>query len=276
MDKQQNELIKSYYRARGLAHEEGDYHRYENYEITPFALKNNLIDKKIISNLDDGTLGENIKQKPEIAEFIDYDRLIQINDTGIVGILYAQPQLINLFKHTIKVMNPYSVIRLLIKNPKFNEYANNDIFHADILRYLLIQQPQFYEKFKDRINDKDFNRNDFENIGKEQPELLKQMFVDNKLPPFAIIDALDWKWLKPEDFSKEQFNQFSEQLNYGLTLFTVLNDHPELLKYHKDWHFEVLGDDHINRLRKRYDRLINLDHNYKYLDDINTKLLMDY
>lgn len=276
MDKQQNELIKSYFRVRGFANEEGEYNRYENYELTPFALKNNLIDIKIVERFEDGLLKELIIKNPEIIEFISYDRIIQFNDHAIVNILDKQPQLIKYFKYLIKEIHPYVALKLLSKNPEFIKYTNEDIFYGNILLSLLVHHPQFYEKFKDRINDKEFARNDFILIGKEQPELLKQMFIDNKLPPFAIIDALDHKWIKPEDFSKEQFNQFSEQLNYGLTLFTVLHDHPKLLKYHEDWQFNVLGDDHINRLRTLYSNLMYSNHNYEYLQNINTKLLMDY
>lgn len=275
MDKQQNELIKSYYRSRNQALDvEGEDWYFQSYEYTPIALEKGLIDKKTLDKLNLNHLSRLLVKNPTIADYVDYDKLIQISDTAIVDILYNQPSLIKHFKHTIKVMNPYSALKLVSRNPEYMEYANDKIFYGPMLTNLLTHQPQFYERFKHRIADMPTNEQFFTIIGKEQPELLKQMFKDNLLPPSSIHDALTRKWITAEDFTKEQLIDLSKKYNSGMSLFFLLKDHPELLKYHTDWYFDTLNERRKQELKARYDRLIELDHNYRYLQDIIDKHLL--
>jgi hypothetical protein len=215
-----------------------------------------------------------LERNPIIADYIDYDRLIQISDTAIASLLYKQPSLFKYFKYSLKTMNPYTVLKVISKYPEYMEYANDNIFYDGMLFNLLGYQPQFYEKFKDRIQKDKENNNVLVSLGKEHPELIKNMFKDDKLTPSQIQDALEWKWIKPEDFTQEQFIKLSNEYNNGMALFFLLKDHPELLKYHTDWHFELLNDRRKEELMKRYEKLIDIDHNYKYLQDIIDKHLL--
>jgi len=61
MDKSQKELIKTYYRKRGIAAEQGENYKFMGYEINDFSLKNKLIpqkelDKILVSIVDDNNV----------------------------------------------------------------------------------------------------------------------------------------------------------------------------------------------------------------------------
>lgn len=67
MDKAQQQLIKTYYRKRGIAIQQNSYYGYKPYEYTRYALDNNIIDLKPLSI---GQKYNIFKNNPKIKEYI--------------------------------------------------------------------------------------------------------------------------------------------------------------------------------------------------------------
>lgn len=143
MDKEQKQLIKTYFRKRGIAannEEMGKYVKYTGYELD-FGIKNNIINP---SDIKPNSIANALKTKPELISYFE-DRLDELDGWNISLILQYQPQLIDYFKD------------------KLNGLDGNDI------RMILQRQPQLINYFKNRLNELD--RSDISRILLFQPQL---------------------------------------------------------------------------------------------------------
>ena len=119
MDKAQKQLIKTYYRKRGISIKE-KISTYRSYEINKYSIDN---------------------------KYVDLDKL----GSYYIGILLEnRPQLIDLFKNNLGQLNGGNdIARLLIKQPQLIDYLIDNLGQLDAfnISYLLTYQPQLKKYF---------------------------------------------------------------------------------------------------------------------------------
>ena len=221
MDKQQNELVKSYGRARKMANQP------KFYEVK-YALKNPKFD--VIDF-------ENFKQLDKIANFVA-----------------RKPELIEKFKNQIHSMTTNHAKVILAYQPQLHQYFKNIIpnFMFSAITHILARQigpKEFTDKLKyiNKIGMENIinllgSYGAFENISSKHmvdlliknPEIyetvkkyFKMKFLDGD-PLFALINEL------PEFFSKEELNVNTikeDDFYHLLKFYPELEKHPKVTNY---------------------------------------------
>jgi hypothetical protein len=238
MDKSQKELIKTYYRKRGIA-VTNYHHAYKPYEITSDGVKNGTI------KLNNDTLGgKNFRNAildkseliPLIAQTVDFNNI----DRGyIIQILEEKPELFDILG---EYLHNY-------------HYFNTIDFHD-----MMIDNPIFIDKLKDRFDD--FNNSYI-------VDLLKK-YSDN----YDIIEKIakysyHFKYFYPNDIynilmNRPQlhpfFGQYFDKLDGTLT-YHILFKHPQLIEPLKN-QLKYLTDDEITNISNEHPKYINTIHRF--------------
>jgi hypothetical protein len=199
MDKSQKELIKTYYRKRGIAVGQG--YPYESHELSKESIESGLtkIDKE---TLKDQGLRDVIVDKPEliptIMKYIDFNdsnvfgigeitkilrddpKLIKLfvgnSSIGgmyfgdIINVLHKEPQSITYFLKYIDRTNKLTIAWIIRTFPEFIDYFKNDLTGIDI-KNIILAQPKLINSFVEYFDK--LSREDISSIVVMQPQLKK-------------------------------------------------------------------------------------------------------
>jgi len=196
MDKSQKELIKTYYRKRGIAVKQNfSQYNFKNYEYSSYALKNNLID---LSNLKDDEIINILVNEPSMIHTLDKD----FNNLDIAKILNGQPKLIDYFKDKLSDLEGGQIGFIISRQPQLIKYFENDLdkLDGDRIEFVLRFQPQLFDYFKDYL-------------GKLGPRSIISLLYTHTEPPFT-------------DLIKDRVGTFDAR-----DISNLLEKHPELKKH---------------------------------------------
>ena len=150
MDKQQNELVKSYFRARKNAINTGET-ELKPYEVTEKTIP---VFKDILDNLNERNLSFILVKKPDLISHFE-DRLGDMNGERISNILMEQPKLISYFKNRLNEIDVRNVYLILKQQPQLISYFENRVnellekMAQRALERLIISHPQLKKYFYD-------------------------------------------------------------------------------------------------------------------------------
>lgn len=148
MDKEQKQLIKTYFRKRDIAanHEEmGRHAEYTGYELD-FAIKNNLIN---FNDIKPNSIANALRIKPELIDYFK-NRLDELNRYNISNILNSQPQLITYFENRLNELNKWNIINILKVQPELIDYFIDRLNELDKwdIALIITKQPQLKPYFE--------------------------------------------------------------------------------------------------------------------------------
>ena len=153
MDKEQKQLIRTYFRKRNIATNTGSG-EYAGYELD-FGVRNNIINPNDIKLNAHGIVNL-ITKYPHLISYFE-NRLDELEGYNIVQILKKQPQLITYFKDRLNELDGVDISELLKSQPKLINYFKNilnDLYVTDI-SMILKNQPKLINYFKNRLNELD-------------------------------------------------------------------------------------------------------------------------
>jgi len=146
MDKAQNELLKTYYRARNITirqDENGDYYK---YELNPMAVKSGLVDISILDGVDMSLLIAKDPTTFDVLEENSYNFYFKFTSMDITEILRNQPQLYSRIAERINMnkLTQTSIARILGDQPQLHTKFNLSNLNSQIsVLELLKKQPRF-------------------------------------------------------------------------------------------------------------------------------------
>ena len=120
MDKLQKQLIKTYFRKRGMT---SNRLGFEDYEINyiPIAIKNNLINSNNLDKVEPSHIAIILIEEPDLIDYFK-DKLNKFKPIHIKWVLRNQPSLINYFKDRLNELDSDDIGSILDKQPQLKKY----------------------------------------------------------------------------------------------------------------------------------------------------------
>lgn len=266
MDKAQNELFKSYIRARLLVFKEQGYGWYgEGHGIRPYEthymIKNNLLSKD--KKIDGHHVAEMIKYDPKLYTDKDIQPYLNlISDASKSNIIQNRPEFIDIFgPETIDSFKSDYMGSIIGAQPQLiDRFDLNKLSQHDIIR-ILSKQPQFIDRFESALRDLDgqgkmrflfdlrghsLSQSD-EELQKKQRRKYVEAFADypqyreifkdelKEQYGYIVVDMLhrDYTLLPYLDLNKFEDHSLAHLLEHFPQLIKEIN--PENIKTVGDW-----------------------------------------
>ena len=188
MDKQHNELFKSYFRSRNEAYKAGD--SLSKTELLFDMKHGNKFFEYEKGKPNNGRIVNMVARNPTLADVFD-EKIKKMEDIYLKVMFNNQPDLLNKYSERAKDLNFHSLLEILKRQPQtikwFGEHGRFDYVSMKQMVDILVEMPEQYDELKKYFNMKYI-----------EGSLLFDLL--NEIPELFDKEELNVNTIKPEEF----------------------------------------------------------------------------